>query len=67
MVLKLLADASLMLWQSFEFTEAFKGIFEIGFISSPWGKVRQRAGLDMQLHFNSMRRGESKFFFKPNL
>lgn len=36
MVLKLLADASVMLWQCFQYTEAFKEILEIGFTALSW-------------------------------
>lgn len=36
MVLKLLADASVKLWQCFKYTEASKEVFEIEFTGFPW-------------------------------
>jgi len=43
-VLKLLADASVMLWQCFEYTEAFKEIFEIGFTALAWERSGNMLG-----------------------
>lgn len=40
MVWKLLADASVKLWQCFEYTKAFKEVFEIGFTAFS----RERSG-----------------------